>query len=152
MNWAIGNPAARWCIEHLVGISRRRKLPLFARRSFLSTVRRGPGKPQKNRRGRPTVVYFVSDYANYHDPQLGQALLAVLEHNGISVYVPPAQTSSGMAMICAGDLEAARVVADQNVRELAELAREGFTGTVAELRARLDYMVSDAMRRSVRWP
>ena len=35
---------------------------------------------------------------------------------------------------------------------LAELAREGFTGTVAELHARLDSMVSDAMRRSVRWP
>jgi hypothetical protein len=35
---------------------------------------------------------------------------------------------------------------------LAELAREGFTGTVADLRARLDCMVSDAMRRSVRWP
>jgi hypothetical protein len=35
---------------------------------------------------------------------------------------------------------------------LDELAREGFTGTVAELHARLDSMVSDAMRRSVRWP
>jgi hypothetical protein len=35
---------------------------------------------------------------------------------------------------------------------LAELAREGFTGTVAELHARLDSKVSDAMRRSVRWP
>jgi hypothetical protein len=35
---------------------------------------------------------------------------------------------------------------------LAELAREGFTGTVAELYTRLDSMVSDAMRRSVRWP
>ena len=35
---------------------------------------------------------------------------------------------------------------------LAELAREGFTGTVAELLAQLDSMVSDAMRRSVRWP
>jgi len=32
------------------------------------------------------------------------------------------------------------------------LAREGFTGTVADLHARLDSMVSDAMRRSVRWP
>ena len=35
---------------------------------------------------------------------------------------------------------------------MAELVREGFTGTVAELHARLDSMVSDAMRRSVRWP
>jgi hypothetical protein len=35
---------------------------------------------------------------------------------------------------------------------LAELAREGFTGTVAELAARLDSMVGDKMRSSVRWP
>ena len=35
---------------------------------------------------------------------------------------------------------------------LAELAREGVTGTVAELHARLDSMVSDALRRSVHWP
>ena len=35
---------------------------------------------------------------------------------------------------------------------LAELAREGFTGTVAELHIRLDSMVSDAMRRSMPWP
>jgi hypothetical protein len=37
-------------------------------------------------------------------------------------------------------------------QSLAELACEGFTGTVAELRARLETMVSDAVRRSVRWP
>ena len=35
---------------------------------------------------------------------------------------------------------------------LVDLAREGFTGTVAELHTRLDSMVSDALRRSVRWP
>jgi hypothetical protein len=34
----------------------------------------------------------------------------------------------------------------------AALVREGLTGTVAELRARLDSMVSEAMRRSVSWP
>ena len=35
---------------------------------------------------------------------------------------------------------------------LAELAREGFTGTVAELRVRLESIASDARRRSARWP
>ena len=35
---------------------------------------------------------------------------------------------------------------------IAELAREGFTGTVAELLGRLNSMMSEAMRRSVRWP
>jgi len=36
---------------------------------------------------------------------------------------------------------------------LAELAHEGFTGTVAELRVRLDSMVSETIRSSVvHWP
>ena len=35
---------------------------------------------------------------------------------------------------------------------VAELAREGFSGTVTELHARLTCMMSESMRRSVRWP
>jgi hypothetical protein len=35
---------------------------------------------------------------------------------------------------------------------LTELAKQGFTGTVAELAAQLDSMVGDKMRASVRWP
>lgn len=35
---------------------------------------------------------------------------------------------------------------------VAQLAREGFSGTVAELLARLNCMMSDGIRRSVRWP
>jgi|SRR5208337_3796888 len=35
---------------------------------------------------------------------------------------------------------------------VAELAREGFSGTVAELYERLNRMMSEGMRRSVRWP
>jgi len=35
---------------------------------------------------------------------------------------------------------------------IAELAKEGFSGTVTELHARLTSMMSESMRRSVRWP
>jgi len=35
---------------------------------------------------------------------------------------------------------------------VAQLAREGFSGTVAELHARLNCMMSDSVRRSLRWP
>ena len=35
---------------------------------------------------------------------------------------------------------------------VAELAQEGFSGTVTELHARLSGMISESMRRSVRWP
>ncbi len=35
---------------------------------------------------------------------------------------------------------------------VAQLAREGFSGTVAELHGRLNCLTSESMRRSVRWP
>ncbi|MGC2495929.1 hypothetical protein [Candidatus Binatus sp.] len=35
---------------------------------------------------------------------------------------------------------------------VAELAKEGFSGTVTELHARLNSMMTDSARRSVRWP
>ena len=34
-NWAVGNHAARWLIEKLLGISRSRKLPQFRSQPFL---------------------------------------------------------------------------------------------------------------------
>lgn len=125
-NWAIGNRYARWWMEKVLGIARQRKLPRFARRTFLRSMDRGCRRMPSPSEAEPTVVYFVSEYANYYDPELAHALVAVFRHNGIRVFVPPGQTTSGMAMITAGDVTAAREVAEQNVRELAELAREGF--------------------------
>ena len=73
-----------------------------------------------------SVIYFLGDYANFYDSELAGAFVAVLKHHGIQVHVPEGQTSSGMAMISAGDLQSARTLAEHNLRELAELAREGF--------------------------
>ena len=50
------------------------------------------------------VLYFVDTYANYHDPQLAEALVAVMEHNGVAVYVHPDQQPSGMGLITMGSL------------------------------------------------
>ncbi len=124
VNWAMQNPLARWVCESLLGIARQRKLPLFARRSFLKshkTLTRHPPRGGKTR----GVVYFVDHYANFHDPELGRAFLAVLRHNGIPVHAPAGQQVSGMALISAGDLDAAREIALDNIRELADFAREG---------------------------
>ena len=70
-------------------------------------------------------MYFVGDYANYYDPELARAFVAILKHNGLRVHVPPGQVGSGMSMISAGDLVPARRIAEHNVRELAEAARDG---------------------------
>ncbi len=124
-NWAVNSPAARWALEKLTGISRHRKLPMFARRSFMRLAQRELLSRPTLRRGPRPVVYFVDYYANYHDPELGRAFVAILRHNRIPVYVPPGQVASGMALISAGDLDAAREMAALNLRALGELAREG---------------------------
>lgn len=125
-NRALKDAWPRWVIERILGIDRRRKLPPFARRPFLRSVR---GKhnlsPREITAGRKPVVYFVDHFANFHDTQIAECFVAILAHNGIEVVIPQDQTGSGMAMASAGDLDAARVVAERNIRALAPFAREG---------------------------
>lgn len=125
-NWAITNTQARWLLEKLMGLAQGRKLPRFARRSFLRWAQRRRLTRPSRRTGRK-VLYFVDTYANYHDPQLGQALVRILERHGIPVYVPPEQTQSGMAMFSIGALAPAKRVAEHNVSYLAEAVRQGYT-------------------------
>ena len=72
------------------------------------------------------MLYFVDTYANYHDPQLAEALVAVMEHNGVAVYVHPDQKPSGMGLISQGSLAAARRTAIHNIHLLAEAVRQGY--------------------------
>jgi FAD/FMN-containing dehydrogenase/Fe-S oxidoreductase len=125
VNLALGNAGARWLLEKVFGISRRRRLPTFAPRNFLQrAARRGLTKLPSG--GRPRVAYFVDVFANYNDPLIAEAAVAVLRHNGFDVYVPPDQVGCGMAPLAQGDVEGAREAADTNLRALADLAREGY--------------------------
>jgi FAD/FMN-containing dehydrogenase/Fe-S oxidoreductase len=134
-NWILNSPAARWMIEKILGISRQRRLPAFANRPFMSRSKRrrweaaisAARESSDGPSASHSIIYFVDHFANYHDTDLAAAFLAVMKHNGIEVLIPPRQTATGMAMISAGDLEAARDMAEQNVRELCELVREGHT-------------------------
>ena len=135
-NWALSNRPARWLLEKMMGIAQGRKLPRFARRNFL----RRAAKMRLTRLTRRTgnkVAFFVDTYATYHDPLLAEALVAVLEHNGVAVYVPPGQKASGMAMISMGALDSAKRMAKHNVRLLAEAVRQGYTILTAEPSAAL---------------
>jgi FAD/FMN-containing dehydrogenase/Fe-S oxidoreductase len=124
VNLALANRPIRWLLEKLLGVSRRRRLPRFSGRSFLRlAARRGWTQPA---RGPRRVAYFVDVFANYNDPQIAEAVVAVLQHNGIEVYVPPGQRGCGMAPLAYGDVENVRDVARHNLRILAEPARQGY--------------------------
>jgi Fe-S oxidoreductase len=130
-NWAMRNPQMRWLLEKFAGIAQGRKLPSLARRSFLqqAALKRLHNRP---RTSGEKVVYFVDTYANHFDTQLGDALVAILRHNRIPVFVPKDQQQAGMPMIAAGVIDPARDIAEANVAMLAEHVRQGFTIVATE--------------------
>src|SRR5262249_11648323 len=135
-NAALGSRTIRWMLEKIFGVSRKRRLPGSAHRSFPRPAARG-GWTTPPRPGRPRVAYFVDVFANYNDPTIAEAVVAVLHHNGIEVYVPPGQWGCGMAPLAHGDVEMARETVQHNVRILADLAREGYPIVCSEPTAAL---------------
>ncbi|MFK7817222.1 MAG: FAD-binding and (Fe-S)-binding domain-containing protein, partial [Planctomycetaceae bacterium] len=103
-NRLLASKPGRWMLEKAVGISRRRRLPRFTSQPFLS--RRSVKRPAAKRHDRE-VLYFVDYYPNFHDPELSEAFVKVLDHNGVHVRIPQSQTASGMAMVAVGDLRGA---------------------------------------------
>jgi Fe-S oxidoreductase len=125
INFLMGNRGVRWVLEKLFGVSRKRRLPAFAFRSFLRRAGRlGWTKPPRGSGAR--VAYFVDIFANYNDPSIAEAVVRVLHHNGVEVYVPPRQRGCGMAPLAYGDVARARKSVRKNLRVLADLAREGY--------------------------
>jgi len=131
---------ARWLIEKLFGLSRRRCLPRLAHRTFLRRARRAglsrrpspPSRGSSSGAPRVKVVYFVDHFANRHDPSIGQATVAVLAHQGVEVHVPWRQRGSGLAPLVQGDIETAREAAAYNIRTLAGLIRDGYRVVCSE--------------------
>ncbi|MFO0863602.1 MAG: FAD-linked oxidase C-terminal domain-containing protein [Gemmataceae bacterium] len=114
----------RWLLGWTFGISPRRRLPTFTRRHFLRRARkRGWTKPPAP--GKPPVVLFADIFATYADPHIAESAGLVMEHHGYAVHVPEGLRSSGMEALTQGDVETARECAQNNIRLLAEIARDG---------------------------
>ena len=123
-NAALDSRTFRWLLEKFFSVSRKRRLPRFAQRNFLRRAARH-GWTIRPRSGRQRVAYFVDIFATYNDPTVAEAVVAVLQHNGVDVYVPPDQWGCGMAPLAYGDLETARETVQHNLHVLADSARQG---------------------------
>jgi glycerol-3-phosphate dehydrogenase subunit C len=121
-NWLLNWPLARLPVEWVSGMDRERKLPRFHRDTFLRQVRRRPSTPPLAR----TVVYYPGCYANFTDPELGWAVIRILERNGFQVLVPR-HVCCGVASFPYGAKELARQYARRALKEFEPLAREGHT-------------------------
>lgn len=148
-NVLIRNRAARWVMDRLLGVAQGRKLPRFANRTFSRWAARNRLTRSVKQSGRK-VAYFVDAFVNWNDPELGQAFVKILQHNGVEVMVPPNQEVSGMSLISDGAVGRAKKLARRNTEQFAELVRQGFTVVTTESSAALAlsheyrYLVDDS--------
>ncbi|MSQ95171.1 MAG: FAD-binding oxidoreductase [Gemmataceae bacterium] len=121
-NLALRGRTSRWLLDKLFGLAPQRRLPKLSSRSFMARAKRR-GWTRKPNGAKPIVLYFVDLYANYVEPQIAEATVAVLHHHGFDVYIPSDQHGSGMEALVHGDVETAREIAQKNLRLLVEAAR-----------------------------
>ena len=122
----MGNRFLRLIVEKVFKVSARGPLPGWAGYTF-----RGWWKKQTRRFPRPEpesdanrVVYFHGCSTNTYEPHIGKLAVAVLEHIGLYVEIPP-QTCCGLPAQSNGDFKAARRYARTNIDSLVEYARRG---------------------------
>ena len=72
------------------------------------------------------VALFATCYGNYNEPQVGEDLVAVFEHNGIPVTLAEKEQCCGMPKLELGDLESVEAAKNANIPVLAKLVDEGW--------------------------
>jgi Fe-S oxidoreductase len=72
------------------------------------------------------VVLFATCYGNRNQPELGEDLAAIFEHNGIAVTIAAQERCCGMPKLEIGDLEAVAALKDYNLPQLARLVEQGW--------------------------
>jgi FAD/FMN-containing dehydrogenase/Fe-S oxidoreductase len=114
----------RVVLEKMGGVDRRRHLPTFDFGSFLWRHKALANGSYWSAQPTDRVSYFVDLFANYNDHSLARAVLAVLQHNGVDVNLPP-QTGCGMPAIDYGDLALAKKDVHRNLQHLVPQVRAG---------------------------
>ena len=121
-NWLFNWPLARLPMEWVSEMDRERKLPAFHRDTFLSQYRRRSSSSASDR----MVVYYPGCYVNFTDPELGWAVIGILERNGFRVLVPK-HACCGVACFPYGAKVLAQRYARRRLEVFGPLAREGYT-------------------------
>lgn len=100
-----------------IGLPIDKELPVFAMRSFLDRVPETISPPERKYR----VAYFVGCSANLLMPEVGEAVVGLLNRLGVEVVVPRDQMCCGTPVFNSGDFDGARYLARKNVSTFGRL-------------------------------
>lgn len=135
-NWVMGLGIVRWGLEKTLGLDRNRRLPQFARGSFVRKAQAIAAQVKPAETPTDHAVYFVDSYANYNDHALGQAVLDVLQRAGVETVVPH-QRPAPMPAFVYGDIERTRKDMRYNLAQVGPYAAMGYRVVCSEPSAAL---------------
>ena len=121
-NWSLRRPAFKWLLEKIVGVDRRRTLPLFEADHLRKWFARHEPHPKAGSRGK--VVLLDDCFTTYNTPGIGRAAVRVLEASGYAVELA-GLSCCGRPALSKGLLDLGRSLAAANVRKLAPYAKAG---------------------------
>ena len=123
------NEHTRALLESALGIHADARLPEYHSNTLSKRTRgRKPGDHAVEATDRTTgkVAIFATCYGEYNEPQIGEDLIAVFEHNGIPTMVAPNTLCCGMPKLELGDLDSVGRLKDHNIPLLARLVDDGW--------------------------
>ncbi len=123
------NSLARKTMDKTIGIHADAILPEFHSNDLRKRFSKRDKKSlnvEATETTRGKVAMFATCYANKNDPQLGEDLITVFEHNGIPVRLTDQEKCCGMPKLELGDLESVEKAKQANIPQLVKLIDEGW--------------------------
>ena len=129
VNAANKNKAARNLMDKTLGVHPDAKLPEYHSNTLRKRLSRIDNSSIQAEAAGPTtgkVALFTTCYGNRNEPNVGEDLVAILQHNDIQVSLAEKEQCCGMPKLELGDLEAVARAKEANVPVLAKLVDEGW--------------------------
>ena len=122
-NWMLKNRFCRVLIEWLSGIDRYRTFPPFSSKTFREVF--SEYEPILRKRDlNSEAVFFYDTFLNYNNPDLGMAIVKILERNGVRAVIPE-QKSSGLPALVEGAPDIGKKIAEYNTSRLMPYVEKG---------------------------
>lgn len=129
VNAANKNQSARKLMEKVANIDHRAAVPKYYSKSLHKQHKNravNVDNVQTSEETSGKVVLFATCYGNRNDPDLGNDLIAIFEHNGIPVTLASSEKCCGMPKLELGDLEGVAKLKEHNIPVLSRLVDQGW--------------------------
>ncbi len=129
VNAVNSNALTRKLLDKTLGIHTESLLPEYHSSTLVKRNKKhlpADNKAESTETTTGKVALFVTCYGNYNEPQIGEDLIRVFEHNGLQVQLVQNTQCCGMPKLELGDLDAVTRAKDNNIKILAQLVDDGW--------------------------